>query len=493
MRRRTLLHISALAPLSLATGRSQAAWVKQDPLELLRRELRGRLLLPGDRQYGQYSEANGNARFQGILPRAVALIADDRDGQLCLRWCRDHGVPFSLRGGGHNYAGFSSSSGLVISTARLRQMKLNATTGRLEIGSGVLNQDLCTLLPQQGRGRWVFPVGSCLGVGIAGLVLGGGINLQAGWAGLACDRLRSTRMIQASGDCIEASESENPDLFWAVQGAGGGNFGIHTRFSFDLLPPPVHRATNAELRVEGHAATVAAAMAWQQLRATAPEPVSGNFRMHPVQGGGIAATARVQVLGDERQARELLAPLLRQAVAHQLVERDWWEALLWYPTRPARESLWIQARYQYQTLPETALEEHADWLERCPGGPGSSASLEIMGDVGGAVDDRDRQATAYVHRGAQAIVRQKLIWPTPPRSQASLGGVPVDLLRWARSAWSALAPHLSDEAYQNFSEPDLQDWARAYYAENLPRLITLKRRYDPNNIFRYPQSLPMQA
>ena len=465
------------------------------PLQGLRAGLSGRLLERGDLGYRMLSTPT-NGQFDNVRPRAVAVVAGAEDVAHCVRWCREHDVPFVVRGGGHNYAGYSTTTGLVISTARLKGLAYQDATGRLRAGSGSLNRDVYSLLPRQGQGRWVLPMGTCPGVGIAGLVLGGGIGPSAPWAGLTVDTLRSTTLVNASGEIIEVSATREPELFWAVRGAGGGNFGIHTDFTFQMVPVPAPRVTIFSVRSFGRDSCTTALAAFQRLRIAHPRTLTGIATTGVDPFGAISGEVRGQVIGDEALARDLLAPLLGVAGLDSVVsERPWWEAFAsWLDEVPAPGSWWVRSRYAYDPIPDDALGRQVDHLAAFPQ-PTSQrrARFLIMGEVGGAVDDVARPHTAYVHRGASAIARYTINWPMPGAGTRGPGRIPSDIREWVDVGWDELEGVTAAESYQNFPDRALTDWADAYYRENLPRLVAAKRRYDPDNVFTYGQGVPLRA
>jgi hypothetical protein len=401
-------------------------------------------------------------------------------------------VTFSVRGGGHSFAGYSSSTGLVISTSRLRRHDINEIDGRLVAGSGLTNADLVRLLPQGGGGQWVLPGGSCLSVGLAGLALGGGVGPNSSWAGLTADRLRSTTLVTADADIVTASETENADLFWGVRGAGGGNFGVHTDITFDMVSAPATLVTSGVLSVEGRENSVQAAMAWQRILNDYPRLVSGSYRIEAAGKRQVTGSARIQVLMPETDARAVLRSLLAVATSVDLSERTWWEAHTWYSyASPPLASNWYRSRFLYTALDEDVVDQQARHLERFDvHGGDRGAHLAFQGYVGGEVDAVPRTSSAYVHRGARMIVRQLVSWPTSPLWLRDAPSIPWDLRLWSDTAWGDLTAHTSEEAYQNFPDPLQPDWQAAYYGENLDRLSAIKRDYDPENVFSFAQSVP---
>lgn len=466
-------------------GVSEAAWTD------LTRRMRGAVLRPLDGTFKELSSPR-NLRFAHLVPQGIAVCEDAADVAQALRWAVDLGLPFAIRGGGHNYASASSSSGLIIST---RRMLRAAVTGHvLQMQAGVLNRDLVPLLARGGQGEWILPGGNCPNVGVAGATLGGGIGPNAPWGGLAADRLRSVTMVTATGLSVTASATVNPDLFWGLRGAAGGHFGIVTDLQYELLPIPVRRATTVVLSFSGRESAVASLYAWQRVRTAAPRLVCGLCSVYP-EAGSAGTTVVAQVLTTAGGARDLLAPLLAIGPAEtEIVERDWWDAYAWYitPVSP-NYSFWDRSLYAESEIPSDGIDRLVRAVSGFPRpGSGRDGAVALFGWVGGAVSDVAPQATAYVHRTAQSLVEIAASWPTVS-TPAGVEPIPADIREWSERVWEIVRPFSNGRSYQNFPDPELQGWSEAYYGSNLPRLKALKRQWDPDNVFSHPQPIPASA
>jgi FAD/FMN-containing dehydrogenase len=189
-----------------------------------------------DRCSPLYNEArmDFNSRFS-LCPRYIVFAQDVHDVQTAILWARRHNLPLRARSGRHSYEAYSLvNGGLVIDVSPLNKVILDRKKGRATIGAGANLTTVYTELWNQGK--VTIPGGSCGGVGIAGLTLGGGFGLISRLLGLTCDALVSLEMVDANGRIIHASPNENADLFWASCGGGGGNFGVVTEFTFNDTP-----------------------------------------------------------------------------------------------------------------------------------------------------------------------------------------------------------------------------------------------------------------
>ncbi|MGI8808014.1 MAG: FAD-binding oxidoreductase [Acidimicrobiales bacterium] len=227
---------------------------------------RGAVLFPGDVGYNQ-ATVPSNGRYASILPIAVALCADETDVVNCINWCRETGVPPVAKGGGHSYAGYSTTTGLLIDVGRINSVDVDRSRGTAVVGGGARNKNVYDATRD---GPLFLPGGTCPGVGVGGLVLGGGIGYQTHWAGLTSDHLLGSRIVTASGDVLEIDASTNSDLYWACRGGAGGNFGINTSFTFKLVEAPLRNVAFYRFTWHGADAAVAVLSAFHRMLATAP-------------------------------------------------------------------------------------------------------------------------------------------------------------------------------------------------------------------------------
>lgn len=493
--RRRLLAAAGIAAVGgVVTSCSRAATVAAGPagaLDGLAGQVRGRVVRPGDPAFAELATPR-NLRFAASVPEAVVMCADVNDVAATVRWARDTATPFAIRGGGHNYAAGSSSRGILLSTRLMARAVIDGTTLRAQ--AGVRNADLANLLPQGGTGRLLLPGGNCPGVGIAGLTLGGGIGPNAPWAGLTADRLRRAIMVAADGRVVTASATENPDLFWALRGGAGGNFGVVTDLEYELVEIPVTRATTALMTGRGRDAAVAVATAFGTVRTDNPRTATGTLALKH-DSDDIAFRLRLQALAGEADTRDMLAPILRiSGVTAEITERPWWDAYAWYSTPPSPSySFWDRSLYAEDFLSADAVAAALDVVRRFPAGddPEREASMGLFGWVGGAVNEHAPDATAYVHRKAQVLIEMSAGWATPKVPASPATPLPPDIEDWEEELWETLLPHTNGHSYQNFPDPGLENWASSYYGDNLVRLTGIKATWDPDNVFAHPQSIPL--
>jgi FAD binding domain/Berberine and berberine like len=468
-------------PASRLRSRSRPDWAA------LARHLHGPLLRPGEAGY-VVASVPYNKRYAAIRPGGVALCADVTDVRTALRWARHYGVPFAARSGGHSYGGYSASPGLVISLARMNSVQVNGKSLTVTVGAGSRIRELYAGLAGTGV---AVPFGRCPTVGVSGLLLGGGFGFSSRHLGLTCDQLLETEVVTASGAVLRVSPQSHPDLFWACQGGGGGNFGINTRYT--LRATQVGGVSVYELTWPWRQAD-AALSAMLGLMSGAPDTLSCRVGLGVSGGGPVtggvperSVSALGLYFGPSRELADLLAPVLAAAwPSEQLIEdRTYLGAQTVLARNVPFDMFASKSSFLDAPLPGAGIETAIRWIERWPGSSNPGGAGVTLFAWGGAIGQVAPAATAFVHRDAAFLIDNETTWTardSPRVVQANLD--------WVTGIYHSLAPFGTGQAYQNFIDPALQDWQTAYYGANLHRLMQVKRRYDPDDVFRFAQAIP---
>lgn len=489
LRREFLRRGLAAGILLVRPHTARAATAAEPALARLAAGLRGRLIVPADRGYDA-ARRLFNARFDPVFPLGMAYCEDSEDVLVCLQWARREHAAVAVRCGGHSAAGYSTTPGLVIDVSRMNRIAGDAGRRQAVIEAGAtLGAVYPALL---GRGLTI-PGGTCPGVGIGGLTLGGGIGYLTNLLGTASDNLLSLEMVTAGGEILECDESRNADLFWAARGGGGGNFGVATRFTFRARP--VQRASYAR-HVWDLRDARAVVDAWQRWAPDIDARLTSTCEATATARPGPESAVTVTTLFDGPQAElsRRLEPFLHTARARPrrqlLSEGPYGDAVRFWLAReaPASQRATVKNKTDFITepLPAKAIDILARWLvARGANGALASAGSVWMQALGGRYRHFAKDATAYVHRDARVLVQYSTHW--------AAGGIPAtaqEHFRWINGFYAAMRPYASGEAYQNFMDPDLPNWPRAYYGSNLERLSRIKRDRDPDNVFHFEQSIP---
>jgi FAD/FMN-containing dehydrogenase len=331
-----------------------------------------------------------------------------------------------------------------------------------------------------------IPAGTCPSVGIAGLALGGGIGYSSRKLGLTCDNVRALRIVTAAGRTLECSSGQHPDLFWACRGGGGGNFGIVTRFTFRVHP--VANVTTYVIDWPWSDAPAAVA-AWQRFAPNAPDALFSILTLSSIERRA-RVTSSGQFFGSESELRSLLAPLANTGSPKRVSLRTrsfldaarMWAGCPNAECRVGRGTFSAKSDYARRPLSHEAIQQLVARVEAHAAKPALGRANVLLDAYGGAINRVPKQATAFVHRDALFSIQYLAAW--------SPGQAAAPNLAWLRELYAAMRGHVSGFAYQNYIDPDLRTWKRAYYGSNYPRLVAVKRKYDPGNVFRFRQSIP---
>jgi FAD/FMN-containing dehydrogenase len=478
----------------LVTRVQPAAW------DLLRRSLQGELLLPGDGRYDKARQVYYR-QYDVVSPQAVARCASAADVAACLAFCHDNGLPATPRSGGHSLAGYSTGPGLVINTSRLNRVAVEDTT--VTIGPGARQVDTLVGLARHGL---AMPNGLCPTVCAGGFLTGGGFGWSTRRHGMGCDQLVSAEVVLADGRVTRCSATKEPDLFWALRGGGGGNFGVITEY--ELRPQRASTLVNYMLTWPWDAAP-AVLPAWQRWIIDGPDELGSALGV-PLADAAPGTAASVMVnggwLGDaaamRRELDAFIAEVGQPPETRTVEELPYLDAMLqWYDcvdksdeqrqwTGQAPEALIPRQSYFVDRsrmieheIPASGVEELLTAFDAARRA-GQVRFLSLFA-LGGQANRVPRTATAYAHRTTRFYLGY---------SVGLADAIPNDEDRLAAHAWAdtgfAVADKYSNgESYQNFIDPELPDWRSAYYAENYSRLVEVKRQYDPHGFFRFAQSI----
>ncbi len=493
--RRTFLRRAAVTAAAFAVPgtwellRPPGALGAGGALRALDAATRGPLYVPGSKEYAN-ARPGFNLAYDARRPRAILQPLDAADVAAAIRWADSHNVSIAARSGGHSYAGYSTPhNGLLVDLRRMRGVGMSG--GQLRVGAGAQMIDVHAFLTPRGL---MLPSGSCPSVGVGGLTLGGGMGLSGRAFGLTCDRLRAVEIVTADGTPRRVDATSEPDLFWALRGGGGGNFGIATAFEF--APAAASSAAWFMMRWPWSQADEVLA-AWLDFAPGTDRRLTSLCTL--MAGGTMAVTALGQFYGSESQLRTLIAPLRRVPGASlhtgtsgtmSLVRR--WAGCLdksvvachTAGTRPGgtlgRERFAAASGY-LRRAPTPAGVRRLTRLAELRHAQGMGGAL-IFDAYGGAINDVAADATAFVHRAELASVQAYAGYGPGGRARTNA---------WLAAVRSTLAAVGSGAAYQNYIDPNLTGWARAYYGANLDRLRQVRRRYDPGGVLGFAQAIPL--
>jgi len=404
---------------------------------------------------------------------------------------RDVGLPIAVRSGGHCFAGRSSTRGLLIDLSLLRSVELDGTLATIAAGAtlGAIHARL------EGAGRTIA-AGSCPTVGIAGLTLGGGLGVLGRTYGLTADQLLEAQVVLADGRTVGSDVERHDDLFWALRGAGAGQFGVVTRFVFRTVPVP--ELTCFRLGWPFSAAN-AVLEAWQVWAPEAPTELSASLLLNTFSdvdrrptvtlfGASLGSRSETAGLIDKLAVRARADPVsssldqlpyaaARQFLAEQAPGLEHPVTAVGGGTSP-RNVVFAKSEFFRELLPRAATEElvdhfAADRVDR------QARELDFT-PWGGAYNRVLPHATAFAHRNERFLLKHAV-----SLDAAASSGDRGDARTWLTRSWALAHRHGSGGVFPNFADPDLDAWATAYHRGNLDRLLRIKAEYDPENVFRF--------
>jgi len=448
--------------------------------------LEGDLVRPGESGYAAAHRLY-NPRFDAIRPTAVVRAEALSDVVETIKFARAHDLTLRPRSGGHSYVGASTGGGAIqLDLTRMRRVKYDAGVATVQAGAKLF--DVHDALDGHGR---TIPTGTCPTVGVSGLTLGGGVGVESRLMGLTCDALQEAVVVTADGAVHRTSASREPNLFWALRGGGGGNFGVVTRYTFRTFAASsagfffLHfRSADAEKVVRG----------WLARLSAMPRSSWANVHLDATSGGLDVRIVGLSTTGDGHAE----AALLEAAIGRPVMETTFF-------SRSHHDAVRLLAGCSTKTdqechlvpsgqLPRESFAAGSDViaggvtqldaavrLVRRRGQAGRQGSL-ILDPLGGAVGDVTTGGSAFPWRRAKGIGQ----WYVPLSTSASSSTVDA-AYTWVRSGHSAFGS-AGAGGYVNYLEPGRA--LRAYYGSNFDRLRRVKAAVDPTNFFHSKYSVP---
>ncbi|MCF3131692.1 FAD-binding oxidoreductase [Streptomyces olivochromogenes] len=438
----------------------------------------GTVLTPGDAGFEDASRT-WNACYAS-RPREVMVCHSAEAVAEALGSARGRGIPFRVRSGGHSMAGLSSvADGAIIDLGGLDAITLSEDSSLVTVGGGARLGDIYRELWKAGV---TVPAGTCPRIGIGGHVLGGGMGVLSRSRGALVDHLVGLELVGADGRLRQVDDDEHADLFWACRGGGGGSFGIATSYTFRTSP--ISEVTIFTI-AWSWAQFAPAVKAWQGWLASAEDRINTFLSLFPRQQDLLVAFGVFD--GPAAEFEELLRPLVAAAEPQTLVVEpvpfiqavDTVEALQGEAAAADQVRAQGSSAIVAEPLNEAAIATLQEFLTDPPS---HRAEVAVYG-MGGAIGHRARTDTAFVHRTGLMAFEYRTDWDLPEDDGKNLA--------WVRALRHSMAEHTTGAAYVNTIDLALENWLWAYYEENLPRLMQVKRQYDPGDVFQHPHSIPV--
>ncbi|WP_168789787.1 FAD-binding oxidoreductase [Paraburkholderia aromaticivorans] len=459
--------------------------VSSSAVDELKTAIRGQVLLPGDASFDE-ARSIWNAmidRHPAIILRCAG-VADVRQG---VAFARDNGLPLAIRGGGHNIGGSAlCDDGVVLDLSQMRSVRIDPTARRAYVEPGATLHDFDHEAQAFGLAT---PLGINSTTGVAGLTLGGGFGWLSRRYGMTVDNLISADVVTAEGELVHASADSHEDLFWAIRG-GGGNFGVVTRFEFALHPVgplvygglvvlPIEQARDALLKYRAAKADMPKELSvWAVLRLAPPLP----FLPPEVHGKPVIVFAMCYTGAVESGPSTVeFVRTFGTPVGEHLGPMPYamWQQAFDPLLTPGARNYWKS--HNLGEIPDGLIDALLNAIDNLP-----SPQCEIFfGQIGEQTQSVPVEATAYSSRDTVYAMNVHGRWDDASDDERCVG--------WARAFFEAAAPFALGSVYVNFMTEEEGGRVADAYGPNYERLVAVKNRYDPRNLFRHNQNIRPSA
>jgi FAD binding domain/Berberine and berberine like len=414
------------------------------------------------------------------FPLVIVYCERKQDVVNAIFWARKRCVSIRIRSGGHHYEGYSTGDlVLVIDISRLNTLELDKHRNILKIEAGAKNTEVYDLVGSNG---YVFPGGTCPTVGVSGFTLGGGWGFSSRLYGLGCDSLIELELVNYQGRLIKANRNCNPDLFWACRGAGGGNFGVVVSMTFQLPEPTENTVTFVRFFYVGTTMEKQAQVmnVWQNWLPGLDNRMTVSASFYNEEGEGLGIFASGFFYGSAEHAREILQPFAEvEGFRVELEESSFLEAVKKVEAAfPPSEKFKSTGRFVQRSYSLCELENIAGLVQ--DSAKGSVYAAVTFYALGGEIMNVGKRDTAFFYRDSRYIMSVQSIWTEDAFAKENS--------KWVRERFEYIK-RITKGSYVNFPISDLRNYEQKYFGGNAKRLDKVNKKYDPFNVFRFPQGL----
>ncbi|SFE48998.1 FAD/FMN-containing dehydrogenase [Bacillus sp. OV194] len=412
------------------------------------------------------------------FPLVIVYCTNTGDVSNAIIWARKHEVQIRIRSGGHHYEGYSIENGvIVVDLSRMDGIMLNAKE-QLKVQGGVKNGQLYEFVGSLG---YPFPGGTCPTVGVSGYTLGGGWGFSSRYYGLGCDSMIELELVDYTGRILTANQYVNGDLFWACRGAGGGNFGIVVSMTFSL-PEKVDKVSFVEIYAPKADAKMQETFlnAWQYWLEDLDERMTVNASIYNSLEEGMAIYGCGFFYGPPEEAAEVMEPLLNNGEIQLFVTQlSFLEAVRAVEaTLPEYERFKSTGRFVYRKYSEKEIRNIVGLISKRA--EGSIYAAITVYALGGKASQINPFETAFFYRQADYIMGIQTVWTDPAFAEENT--------QWLKKRFPYVKS-LTKGSFVNFPYSHLRHYEKEYFGWNAPRLKKVNKKYDPYNVFTFPQGI----
>ena len=413
-------------------------------------------------------------------PLAIVYCETKEDVINSIKWARNNQVPIRIRSGGHHYAGYSTGNDvLVIDVSLMKHISIDEKAHTVTIAGGVRNRELYEFVCSKG---YPFPGGGCPSVGVVGFTLGGGWGYSSRLLGLACDSLKQVELIDYEGSLIVASETENRDLFWALRGSGGGQFGVVVGMTFNL---PKKRNEATLIRIEYSDVTreeqIHMFKLWQTMISKVCPEVNFKLSFYNSKEKGLGMLLIGVYYGPDNEARAIIEPFIKLGHKLQILIQTMsvLDVNRWIQdAHPDYEHYKSSGRFVNKTFEEDEIHYLLDMInERSTGSVYTAVSCYGMG---GNIKNVPQDEMAFYYRESLCILGFQTVWEDNKYT--------LDNEEWFIERFKKIES-MTCGSFVNFPTGEIENYAKAYYGMHSKKLKEIKKLHDPKDIFNFEQGL----
>lgn len=413
-------------------------------------------------------------------PDAICYPKTTKEVIETLKWVKNNGVQFRIRSGRHHYEGYSTGNDIfIIDVSKMNNIYVDEINQTVKIDGGVRNRELYEAVNSLG---YPFPGGGCPTVGVIGFTLGGGWGYSSRLFGLGCDCLIEAELVDYDGDLLVLNNKENRDLFWALKGSGGGNFGIVTSMTFKL-PNKINMATliNIDFNNIDIEEKIDIIEELQNTYKALDRRMNLKIAIYnsAEKGSGIKMTGLFY--GTKEEANKILEGLKNKGsnLYYNLEYMTVLEAnRLIQDSHPDYEKYKSGGRFVFRDYNREEIREIIELVaNRAEGATYTAVSFY---GLGGAVSDIEKCDTAFYYRGAKFIMGFQSVWEDLKYAEKNVN--------WVKENFEFIRL-ITEGSFVNFPIDVINDYEKEYYGENINKLKEIKEKYDPKNMFNFEQSI----
>ena len=440
--------------------------------------LKGKIVVKEDADYDK-CRLSWNMAID-VHPEAIVYCLSKEDVSNNIKYCIENSIQFRIRNGAHNYEGYSTGDGvIVLDVSKMSKIYMDEENRKVTIEGGVRNREAYDMLCSKG---YPFPGGGCPTVGIAGLVLGGGWGYSSRYLGLACDSLIEVELIDYKGELITANESINEDLFWAVKGCGGGNFGVVVSMTFKLADK-VENVTLIDIEYKNLEACnqVIVIKTYMSMFKNLDNKINCKMAVYNSLEKGRGIKIIGLYYGEKEEAEKILKPLLSFEYKRNL-NLTYTSILdantIIQDSHPDYEKYKSTGRFVYDDYSEEEIKDIISLLDNRAVGA-VYAAITFYG-LGGAVCEKNKEDGAFYYRDAKFILGFQSLFEDDEYKNENT--------KWFLEKLNFIK-EITKGSFINFPLSELDDYGHEYYGENYEKLKRIKLKYDPYGKFSFEQSI----